>query len=558
MKLHMRNLFLTFFMVLFGAIYTNAQTVTTFAGVENTSNPWENVDNSSISVDQAHFYEPSGIGWDSDGNMYVAERNKIRLIKGTTVYNRSGAQGDASFSLGYKNGTGNAAAYYAPTSVVCDANRDAFIVDSENHAIRKLTKFGSIGSGQIASTFAGAAPVSNFGTSGDKNGTGTAARFNSPKGIVLASDGNFYVTDFGNHMIRKMTAGAVVSTIAGQSGTAGSSDGMGTAATYSLPYGVAEYDANNIVITDFGNSSVRMLNIITGKTTTVAGKSGSVSITNGTLDQARFRAPRGIAVVNGLIYVADEGTIRVIDIPNDTVFTFAGSATSAGNKDGVGPDARFGRLGEVAYDGGYTLYVTDIYYNVIRAVTIDNLIPVADFVATKTSLEVNENTILTDISTGATATTRKWTIKDVGGSAANIEFVSGDPNSSQVLTVRFKATGFYSVTLSITNDYGADQITKTDFINVSVTGAISNVDAERLVQIYPNPASNETIHIESELFKIGNTSISILNTQGQIVRQIETQGASKLSIPSYDLNAGVYFVQMNTDQGIVSKKLIIE
>lgn len=555
----MKHWILTISILILGSTGLQAQTVTTYAGVENTTSPETDVDNTQVGLAVAHFYEPQGIAWDSDGNMYITERNKIRMVYDTLIHNRSGNQGDATFSHGYVNGTGNAAAYFNPTSAVCDGNRDVFIVDTENHAIRKLTKFGSIGSGQMASTFAGAAPDFGSGTSGTSNGTGTNARFNTPKGITRTSDGNFYVTDFANHTVRKITSAGAVTTLAGQAGTPGSDDDVtGSGSTLFLPYGIAVLDQNHVVITDYGNFCVRKINVNTGQTTTIAGAAGSMSIKDGTLAEARFRAPRGIAVVNGLIYVADENVIRVIDIANNSVSTFAGDKTSQANKDGVGAAASFGRVGEVAYDGGFSLYVTDIYYNIVKKITIDDLKPVADFTATKVSLEVDETTVLTDVSTGATTTSRTWTITDVGGSSTNVEIVSGDPFSSASLTVRFKATGFYTVKLAIVNDFGSDVVTKNSYINVSVTGAVSSVSEEEMMQLFPNPASTDGyVTVSSELLADQNAAISITDMQGRVVHQQSDIRSSQVQIPLSGFRSGFYFIEIRSEKAMVARKFAI-
>lgn len=80
-----------------------------------------------------------------------------------------------------------------------------YVADVYNHRIRKITAAG------VVTTFAS-------GTGGFLEGTGTAARFNNPRGVAIDSAGNLYVADAFNHRIRKITSAGVVSTLAG-SGT---------------------------------------------------------------------------------------------------------------------------------------------------------------------------------------------------------------------------------------------------------------------------------------------------------------------------------------------------
>lgn len=531
----------------------NSQTVSSFAGKVNTS-PTTDFSNSTADLAAAYFYYPSGIAWDASGNMYVAEANKIRLITGSKVYNRSGQLGDPSTSLSYKNGTGNAAGYFSPAGVVCDSDGNAYICDEQNHAIRKLNKFQNIGNGQSVSTFAGANPDGSFqGTSGYKDGSGTNARFNSPKGITIDAAGNLYVTDNWNDCIRKISPSGSVITLAGLGETNGNTDGTGSTARFNAPYGVAMLDATHIVVSDFGNSSIRKININSGLVTTICGGFGTK---DGSLAEARFRAPRGIAVVDGLIYVADNTTIRVIDVANNTVSTFAGSSSASGNTDGTGTDARFGVLYELAYDGAASLYVTDATHHIIKKVSIDNLAPVADFSTTKKNLAINEETTLSDISSGKQATKRTWLVENTSGSTSNVVLVQGDYNSSKDITVKFTATGSYRVTLTVTNEFGTDNVTKTN-ITVSTTGSVSNANLP-LLTVYPNPATTNLVNLKLENTSFSNASLSVISMTGAEVYQdqISATGDYKLNVSTWP--KGIYNLILQSEVGIVSKKLIIQ
>ena len=531
----------------------NSQTVSSFAGQVNSS-PSTNYSNSTANLADAYFYYPAGIAWDPSGNMYVAEANKIRLITGGKVYNRSGKIGDPSTSLSYRNGTGNAAGYFNPAGVVCDSDGNAYIVDDQNHAIRKLNKFQNVGNGQSVSTFAGANPDASFqGTPGYKDGTGSAARFDSPKGITIDAAGNLYVTDNFNDCIRKISSNGSVITLAGLGLNTGNTDGTGSAARFSAPYGVAMLDATHIVVSDFGNSSIRKININSGLVTTICGGFGTK---DGTLAEARFRAPRGIAVVDGLIYVADNTTIRVIDQANNTVSTFAGSGSASGNKDGIGTDARFGVLYELAYDGGSSLYVTDVSNHIIKKVSIDNLAPVADFSTTKNNLAINEETTLSDISSGKEATKRTWLVENTAGSGSNVILVQGDYNSSKDITVKFSATGSYRVTLTVTNEFGTDNVTKTN-ITVSTTGSVSRTTLPGLT-VYPNPATSGIVNVKMENTSLNKASIQVLSMTGASILIDEMSSSNNYQLDVSTWPKGVYNFILQSEKGIVSKKIVIQ
>lgn len=527
--------------VAFSTTLLHGQTVTTFAGKVNDVDPWTNFNNTACSAADAYFYEPMGICWDPNGNMYTSERNKIRIYYNNNFNNRSGKLGDGQFSHGFRDGTGIVGELYAPSSIICDASGNLIIVDNENHAIRKLTPFSSIANGQILSTMAGAAPPSGLGgqgVPGNVNGTGNNARFDSPKGITMDKNGNFYITDYNNFSIRKMTAAGVVTTLAG-TGADGSADGtIGTNSSFGGPWGIAMLDDNNVVICDQFNSSIRKVNISSGKTTTLCGKVGEAIHKDGTLAEARFRDPQGIAVVDGLIYVTDFSCIRVIDLTKGTVSTFAGSGSAQGNTNGNGTAARFGKLNGIYSDGKSNLFVTDIYYNLIKKVSIDNLAPGADFTATKVSLLVNEEATLTDASTGKSATSRKWTVTNSSGNSTNVVIVNGDPNASASLTVKFAATGFYNVKLEVTNEYGTDSKTSNSYFNVSTTGVATQISAKNGLLIYPNPSNGEFV-LNGANFDLNHAVVTIQDMTGKVVKSFsDLSGTSNLNVK--DLNSGFY------------------
>lgn len=204
---------------------------------------------------------------------------------------------------------------------------------------------------------------------GSNDGTGTAARFANPAGI--ATDGtNLYVADALNSTIRKIViATGTVSTIAGSAGSYGSNDGIGTAATFSLPYGITT-DGTNLYVADSQNRKIRKIVIASGMVSTLAG-SGTSGSADGTGTSATFSYPRGITTDGTNLYVADSGgnTIRKIEIATGIVTTIAGSAGVSGSADGVGTAARLSGPYGITTDGT-NLYVADSGNNTIRKIEI--------------------------------------------------------------------------------------------------------------------------------------------------------------------------------------------
>jgi len=300
----------------------------------------------------AQFNLPAGVAVDSSGNVYVADSDNHRIRKITPAGVVSTFAGTGT--EGHADGTGTTAQFKRPAGVVVDSSGNAFVADSVNHLIRKITPAG------VVSTFAGT------GTEGHADGTGTEAQFHGPLGVAVDSSGNVYVADANNHLIRKITPAGVVSTFAG-TGTEGHADGTGTEAQFHGPLGVAVDSSGNVYVADADNNRIRKITPA-GVVSTFAG-TGTEGFADGTATTAQFYHPSGVAVdSSGNVYVADSGNHRIRKItPAGVVSTLAGSGTaSSGN--GTGTTAQFKRPTGVAVDSFGNFYVTDYSNHRIRKI----------------------------------------------------------------------------------------------------------------------------------------------------------------------------------------------
>jgi gliding motility-associated-like protein len=211
-------------------------------------------------------------------------------------------------------------------------------------------------------TFAGGS------SAGSVNGTGTAAKFGSSYGLATDLSGNIYVADYGNNLIRAITPAAVVTTLAG-SGTAGSNNGTGTAASFNVPYGAAPDAAGNVYVADDVNNLIRKITP-SGVVTTLAGKNGVAGSVNGTGTAARFKNPFGVAAdAAGNVYVADYGNNLIREVtPAGVVTTLAGSGSN-GATNGTGAAASFSTPDDLAVDPPGNVFVVDNGNNLIRKIT---------------------------------------------------------------------------------------------------------------------------------------------------------------------------------------------
>jgi type IX secretion system substrate protein/NHL repeat-containing protein len=260
----------------------------------------------------ARFRGPEGIALDAQGNLYIADKNNQKIRKVTPTGAVTTLAGSGGF--GFLDGVGSVAQFKNPTGIDVDASGNVYVADRNNHMIRKITPAG------VVTTLAGS------GTQGFADGTGTAAQFNSPTGVAVDASGNVYVADNNNNRIRKITAAGVVSTLAG-SGTNFFADGIGTAAMFKNPYGLAVDGSGNVYVGDEFNNRIRKITP-SGAVTTIAGSASSGN-TDGSA--ALFSSPKGIAVdAFGNLFVADSNNNAIRK--EATTITLSGDATGqAGN-----------------------------------------------------------------------------------------------------------------------------------------------------------------------------------------------------------------------------------
>ena len=295
----------------------------------------------------AQFNSPTAVAVDTSGTVYVADLNNQLIRKITSAGVVTTLAGSVA---GSADGTGSAAQFNNPRGVAVDAAGTVYVGDTANYSIRKITPAG------VVTTMAG-------GTLGTADGTGSAAQFNIPSGVVVDSSGTVFVADAGNHRIRKITPAGVVTTLAGS--VAGSADGTGSAAQFYYPRYVAVDSAGMVYVADTSNQRIRKITPA-GVVTTFAGSSQGYA--DGTGTAAQFNAPGGVAIdTSGTVYAADLNNQRIRKItPAGVVTTLAGS--TQGYADGTGTAAKFWTPYGVAVDPLGTVYVVDNGNNRIRKI----------------------------------------------------------------------------------------------------------------------------------------------------------------------------------------------
>ncbi len=267
----------------------------------------------------AKFNLPEGVAMDSHGNIIVADRDNhvIRRVSPTgEVSTIAGIVGEKGFA----DGAFGTAKFFSPLKVAVDAQDNIYVTDRDNQRIRRIDAVTG-----VVSTVAG------DGTKGSKDGSAAEAQFSNPIDVVVATDGSIYVTESGNHRIRKISNG-VVSTFAGSS--AGYKDGTGTEAQLNDPSGIAIDKDGNILVADRRSHRIRKITPA-GVVTTIAGS--GAGYVDGPSESAKFSHPWGVSAgKDGAIYVADAGNNVIRMMSPDGIWTTIGgdSGRVAGHEDG--------------------------------------------------------------------------------------------------------------------------------------------------------------------------------------------------------------------------------
>lgn len=288
---------------------------------------------------QARFADPFGVAVDREGNVYVAdggESNRVRKITPEGIV--STLAGGAP--EGHRDGAGASAAFHTPSGLAIDRRGNLYVADTGNNRIRKITPEGTV------STIAG------DGVAGHADGVGVAAQFNAPVGVAVDRDDNVYVADTYNDRIRKITAEGQVTTLAGGA-KPGDADGPGPDALFDTPCGVAVNAEGDVFVADTGNNLLRKLT-----------KDGQVVTLHvgamGTGEPQTLDAPIGLIITHdNFIYVGESGRSRIVQVaPDNSARLIAGKGR--GFADGDGQErARFNNLAGIAVDRTGALYAAD-------------------------------------------------------------------------------------------------------------------------------------------------------------------------------------------------------
>lgn len=323
----MKQLFFYLTLILgFYSLQSKSQVIMTIAGggTGGGTDGW----GSGLLATNAILGNFCGITPDTKGNLFIADKdhNIIRKVDAITGIITTIAGNDTAGYSG-DSGIATSAKIHNPGWIAFDHNGNLFFSDRSNHRIRKVDTSG------IITTIAGNGIA---GFSGD-SGSAILASLNAPQGVCIDRFDNLYITDNGNHRVRKIDALGIITTIAGNGIIGDSGDGgPADSAEFKGIYGIRTDTSGNIYISDYNDDRIRMINVITGIISTVAGNGVSAYTGDGVSAISSGINPFDVSIDDtGNIYIADLVNNRIRKVTRfGIIYTVAGNGTMGYSGDG--------------------------------------------------------------------------------------------------------------------------------------------------------------------------------------------------------------------------------
>ena len=352
----MKKLLITLHVVFFISL-SFGQSVVTIVGTPEVAGVTDQPTNSLL----AKLNKPYDMAFDSKGNMWITESGNHTLTMVRASDNKVMIRAGMAGSAGFKNGDGTQTQFNSPMGIVVGSNDEIYVCDNGNHVIKKISPYVDESTPQTVSVFAG---KYDEGTSsctaypGFADGSSSIAQFKEPMDIALDANGNLIVADYENHIIRKITSTGIVSTLAGQPGISGNTNGDAVSvAKFKNPSGIF-LNGSEIMVTEYGNSALRI-------------------ISGGVVSKKPFW---GLNYPGHLIYSYSNGTSNYYVTTGNTIKrswestsstgteVYAGNAYNGGFADGSIENALFRNVKGICYGPGNSIYVADMDNHVIRKI----------------------------------------------------------------------------------------------------------------------------------------------------------------------------------------------
>jgi Chitobiase/beta-hexosaminidase C-terminal domain/FG-GAP-like repeat/Bacterial Ig-like domain (group 3)/NHL repeat len=350
---------------------------------------------------QTPLDEPLDVAVDGDGNLYIADETN------EVVWQVAAATGEATVVAGTLQSPGYSGDGGPATSAQLSGPNHVALDQDGNLYIsdsgNQLVRLVTAATGTI-STYAG---TRTAGTGIGDGGPATSAHLDNPEGLTFDSAGNLYIADSGNARIRMVNAGTgIITTVAGGGSSPGPSQGDGgpaTSASLTAPIDVALDPQGNLYIADDGASRVRKVAVATGIISTVAGNGDRGSSGDGLPATQAEAVPYGLAVDGaGDLYISSGSVVRELAAGGTSLTTFAGSGYTGYSGDGGSATlANFCGPDGLAFDPAGNLYVADQCDYRIRKVTFSNAVATPTFNVAAGAYSSTQSVEISDATQGA-------------------------------------------------------------------------------------------------------------------------------------------------------------
>ena len=299
-------------------------------------------------------------------DLFVAESGNHRVRRIDTnrwvIYTKAG---NGNGSLEGDGELATNASINGPAGIVVDQAGNVYVADRGNHHVRIVATNGFI------NTLAGSIQP---GYSGDL-GIATQAALRNPMDVAVDAEGNVYISDSGNNRIRRVDASGIITTIAGSGERTYDGDDLPAIEAGMSPSGIALDGKGGLLIADTLNHRIRLLDLLTGIITTLAGTGQRGFYGDGDLAQgARLSSPWGVAVSPlGDVFITDSGNnrIRHINMTTGIIETIGGNGeTTSTNDHGKATKAGLWNPYGIAVDDMDRVYVADYLNHRVRRINL--------------------------------------------------------------------------------------------------------------------------------------------------------------------------------------------
>ncbi|SCY95912.1 NHL domain-containing protein [Alkaliphilus peptidifermentans] len=306
-----------------------------------------------IKCQEARFWEPQAIDIDEEGNLYILDQNNHTVLKynGENVYR---VAGDGYYGYTGDGGDAALARLNKPTGLAISKRR-LYITDTGNDAVRVV----ELDSG-IIKTIAG---TGETGYSGD-GAAGYLATLNKPGGAAVDLDGNLYINDIANNVIRRVDKKGIITTYAGSGEYGFKDECRAIDASFAEIYGICTDKTNsNLYIADYFNHCIRVVDYNTGIVARVAG-TGECGYKGDGEDPLKACLNRPVAVtsdIHGNLFIAESGNhcIRMIAAATGKIYTLVGDGVYGIGESEEVSKFRLANPNGLAVDNSFHLYILD-------------------------------------------------------------------------------------------------------------------------------------------------------------------------------------------------------